>query len=121
MLRSSLRKGVDPMRTEPIASFARQILLTGVCLGVPAGFANAQVRIVQTNSGGDNIHLIDPSTNTIVGEIKGVPVNHGAAAAPDGKRFYFSSEAEQTLDVVDGRTLQVTKKIPLSGRPNNIT
>jgi YVTN family beta-propeller protein len=97
------------------------MLVAGVLIALPAGIANAQVRIVQTNSGGDNIHLIDPSTNTIVGEIKGVPINHGAAAAPDGKRFYFSSEAEQTLDVVDGKTLQVTKKIPLSGRPNNIT
>jgi YVTN family beta-propeller protein len=107
------------MRT--IAGLSHHILVAGLLSLVPAGIANAQVRIVQTNSGGDNIHLIDPSTNMIVGEIKGVPVNHGAAAAPDGKRFYFSSEAEQTLDVVDGKTLQVTKKIPLSGRPNNIT
>jgi len=59
-----------------------------------------QVVIVQTNAAGDNIHLIDPSTNTIVGEIKGIEVNHGAAAAPDGSRFYFSNEAEETLDVV---------------------
>ena len=57
----------------------------------------------------------------IVGEIKGVPINHGAAAAPDGRRLYFSSEAEQTLHVVDGKTLQTTKKIPLTGRPNNIS
>ena len=83
--------------------------------------ASAQVRIVQTNSQGDNIHLIDPATNKIVGEIKGVPVNHGAAAAPDGSRIYISSEAEQTLHVVDSKTLQTLKKIPLSGRPNNIS
>lgn len=81
----------------------------------------AQVRILQTNSGGDNIHVIDPATHTVVGEIKGVPINHGAAAAPDGSRFYFSSEAEQTLHVVDGKTFEVTKKIPLTGRPNNIS
>lgn len=83
--------------------------------------AFAQVRILQTNSQGDNIHLIDPATNTIVGEIKGVPINHGAAAAPDGSRFYFSSEAEQTLHVVDAKTLQTVRKIPLTGRPNNIS
>jgi YVTN family beta-propeller protein len=93
------------------------LLLAG-CATVAAG---AQVRILQTNSGGDNIHLIDPATQQIVGEIRGVPINHGAAAAPDGSRFYFSSEAEQTLTVVDGKTLQVTKKIPLTGRPNNIS
>jgi YVTN family beta-propeller protein len=82
--------------------------------------AAAQVRIIQTNSGSDNIHLIDPATNALVGEIKGVPVNHGAAAARDGSRLYFSSEAERTLDVVDPKTLAIIRKIPLSGRPNNI-
>ena len=84
----------------------------------PAAFA--QVRIIQTNSGGDNIHIIDPVKNAVVGEVKGVPVNHGAAASPDGSRLYFSSEAERTLDVVDSKTLAIIKKIPLSGRPNNI-
>jgi YVTN family beta-propeller protein len=83
--------------------------------------AQVQVRIIQTNSGSENIHIIDPATNAIVGEIKGIPVNHGAAASPDGTRLYFSGEAERTLDVVDVKTLTVTKKIPLSGRPNNIT
>jgi YVTN family beta-propeller protein len=78
------------------------------------------VRIVQTNSAGDNIQLIDPATNTIVGEITGIEVNHGAAAAPDGSRFFFSDEAEHTLDAVDGKTLAVTKRIALSGRPNNV-
>jgi YVTN family beta-propeller protein len=86
-----------------------------------ASAAAAQVRIVQTNSQGDNISLIDPATNHVVAEVKGVPINHGAAASPDGSRLYFSSEAEQTLHVVDGATLQLTKKIPLSGRPNNIS
>jgi DNA-binding beta-propeller fold protein YncE len=83
---------------------------------------SAQVRIVQTNSGNtNNIHLIDPVTNRIAGEVTNVPINHGAAASPDGRWLYFSSEAEQTLHVVDARTLQTTKKIPLSGRPNNIS
>src|SRR5260370_33026180 len=47
-------------------------------------------------------------------------VNHGAAAAPDGSRYYISNEAESTLDVVDAKTLQVTRNMPLSGRPNNL-
>ena len=80
-----------------------------------------QARIVQTNSGSGNIHLIDPGTNKIVGEITGIPINHGAAGSPDGKRLYFSSEAEQVLAVVDTKTFMTTKKIKLSARPNNIT
>jgi YVTN family beta-propeller protein len=78
------------------------------------------VRIVQTNSAGDNISLIDPVTNKVVAEITGIEVNHGAAVAPDGSRFFFSNEADHTLDVVNGKTLEVAKKITLSGRPNNI-
>lgn len=79
-----------------------------------------RVVIVQTNAAGDNIFLIDPTTNQVVGEITGIEVNHGAAAAPDGSRLYISNEADHTLDVVGGKTLAVTKRIPLSGRPNNV-
>jgi YVTN family beta-propeller protein len=97
-------------------------LAAGLAVLVFAGAASAQVRIVQTNSGKtNNVHLIDPVTNRIVGEVANVPINHGAAASPDGRWLYFTSEAEQTLHVVDGKTLQTTKKIPLSGRPNNMS
>ena len=98
----------------------RASLIAAVLLALSTA-ASAQVRILQTNSQGDNIHLIDPATHKIVGEIKGIPINHGAAAAPDGSRFYFSSEAEQTQHVVDAKTLQTIKKIPLTARPNNIS
>ena len=82
----------------------------------PAG----KVRIIQTNSAGDNVHIIDPATNKVVGQISGIEVGHGAAAAPDGSRLYVSNEADSTLDVVDGRTLRVMSKVPLTGHPNNI-
>jgi YVTN family beta-propeller protein len=78
-------------------------------------------RIVQTNSAGDNVHIIDPSTNKVVGEIVGIEVGHGAAAAPDGSRLYVSNEAESTLDVVDARTLRVMSQVKLTGHPNNIS
>src|SRR5258708_30598363 len=80
--------------------------------------APPKLRIIQTNSAGDNIHIIDPVTNKVVGEIKGIEASHGIAVAPDGSRIYISEEATRTLDVVDGKTLQVTKRIPLSGNPN---
>jgi len=83
--------------------------------------AGLEPRIIQTNSAGDNVHIIDPATNRVVGEIHGIEGGHGAAAAPDGSRLYFSNEAEATLDVVDGRTLRVMAQIPLTGRPNNIS
>jgi YVTN family beta-propeller protein len=79
-----------------------------------------KVRIIQTNSAGDDVDIIDPATNKVIGEITGIEVGHGAAAAPDGSRIYVSNEADSTLDVIDARTLKVTNKIPLSGHPNNI-
>jgi YVTN family beta-propeller protein len=87
---------------------------------VPMLAQSGKVRIIQTNAAGDNVHIIDPATNKVVGEIKGIEVSHGAAVAPDGSRIYVSNEADNTLDAVDAKTLTVTKKIPLSGRPNNI-
>ena len=82
--------------------------------------AQNKVRIIQTNSAGDNVHIIDPATNTVVGVIEGIEVGHGAGVAPDGSRIYVSDEAESSLDVVDGKTLKVFKRIPLSGHPNNM-
>ena len=78
------------------------------------------VRIVQTNSAGDSVMLIDPDTNKVVGEIKDIEVNHGAAASPDGSRLYITNEAESTVDVADLKTLKVIKHIPLTNHPNNI-
>jgi YVTN family beta-propeller protein len=108
---------MSPARPRGMAFLA---VFSFALLAQAAGGAGGKVLIVQTNSAGDNIHLIDPSTNQIVGEINGIEVNHGAAAAPDGSRFYFSNEADETLDVVDAKLLSVSKKIPLSGRPNNV-
>ena len=85
-----------------------------------ASLAAQKVRIVQTNSAGDNVHLIDPATNKVAGIIEGIEVSHGAGVAPDGRRIYVSDEADSTLDVVDAKTLKVTNRIPLSGHPNNM-
>ena len=68
------------------------------------------VRIVQTNAAGDNVHLIDPVTNTVVGEITGIERAHGAAPSPDGRSIYVANESTNTVDVVDVAMLKVIKK-----------
>jgi YVTN family beta-propeller protein len=77
-------------------------------------------RIIQTNAAGDNIHVIDPGTNKVVGMIGDIEVPHGVTAAPDGSRLYFTNEAQHTVDAVDAQTFAVIARVPLSGRPNNI-
>ncbi len=96
----------------------RAWIFAGLCC---VGLTAATVRIIQTNSAGDSLHVIDPETNKVVGIINGIEVNHGVTVAPDGSRIYVSDEAEDSLDVVNAKTLQVTQRIPLSGHPNNIS
>ena len=93
---------------------------TSLLLLIALPLAASTVRIIQTNSAGDSVNIIDPATDKVVGEIPGIEVNHGAAAAPDGSRYYISNEAESTLDVVDAKSLKITRHIPLTGHPNNI-
>src|SRR4026207_1294355 len=103
----------------------RYLAVTGAIVFCTVGltaqdYGNRKVRIIQTNSAGDNVHVIDPATNKVVGVIEGIEVNHGVGAAPDGSRIYISNEAESTLDAVDAKTLKVIKQVPLSGHPNNM-
>jgi len=95
----------------------------GLVLALPLALplAATTVRIIQTNSAGDDVSVIDPVTNKVVGTIKGIEVNHGATSAPDGSRYYISNEANSTLEFVDQKTLKVIKSVPLSGHPNNIS
>jgi len=105
-------------------SRARRILnaaLTGGTLVLAATAIAEDTRIIQTNSRDTIIHLIDPATHEIVGEIGDIPIPHGVASAPDGSRLYFSSEAKNTIDVIDGETFERIAEIPLSARPNNIS
>ncbi len=76
--------------------------------------------IYVTNSAGDSIHVVDPATNKVVQEIKGIEGAHGIAPSPDGTRVYVSNEADSTLDVFDRESGALVKKVPLSNHPNNI-
>jgi DNA-binding beta-propeller fold protein YncE len=73
--------------------------------------------MVQANGVGHNLSIIDPATNKVVAEIKGIEAAHGVAAAKDGSRIYVSEKADRSLDVVDRGADQ---KKPLSGVPNII-
>jgi DNA-binding beta-propeller fold protein YncE len=63
--------------------------LIGVLIGA-ATLTAGVVRVLQTNSAGDNIHVIDPATNRIVGMIEDIEAPHGVAISPDGSRIYIT-------------------------------
>ena len=78
------------------------------------------VRIYITNSAGDSIHVIDPATNKVVQQIKGIEGAHGIAFSPDGERVYVSDELNSTLDVFNRKSGKLLKQVALSAHPNNI-
>src|SRR5690242_11445332 len=97
-----------------LAALALALLTTGAAAG--SGLA----RVYVTNSAGDSIHVIDPATNTVVQEIKGIEAAHGIGFAPDGSKVYVSNESTSTLDVFDRESGALIKQIALSDHPNNI-
>src|SRR3954471_16488543 len=70
-------------------------------------------RIYVTNSAGDNIHVIDPGSNTVIQVIEAIEAAHGIDFSPDGKRVYVSNESEATLDVFDAGTGRLPAKVKL--------
>src|SRR5438874_118763 len=96
----------------------RNLWLVMALVPLPAWGGAAFIYV--TNSAGDSIHVIDPATNNVVQEIKGIEAAHGIAPSPDGSRVYVSNEADSTLDVFDRASGARIKKVPLSNHPNNI-
>jgi YVTN family beta-propeller protein len=82
--------------------------------------SRSTARIYVTNSAGDTLDVIDPSTNEVVQVIHGIELPHGVGFSPDGSRIYVSNESESVLDVVDRQSAKILKKVPLSGHPNNM-
>jgi len=101
--------------------YSLALVTFGALLAVPLAGQSGKVYIVQTNSAGDSVSLIDPATDKVVAEVPEAEVIHGAAVAPDGSRLYLSDEALDTVDIVETKTMRITKRIPLTGRPNNLS
>src|SRR3982074_3562178 len=104
------------MRRASLSTFSVAFTLSLPALSADAGL----VRIYITNSAGDSIHVIDPATNKVVQEIKGIEAAHGIGFATDGSKVYVSNEADSTLDVFDRESGKLIKQIKLSDHPNNI-
>src|SRR5205823_2923012 len=49
-----------------------------------------------------------------------IEIAHGVVGAPDGTRLYITNESLSTVDIVDGKTLSIIRRVPLSGHPNNL-
>ena len=88
---------------------------------VDGPISDRPVRILQTNSAGDDVYVFDPSTMQQVGYIENLPHNHGATVHADGTHYYFTNEHDHTVDVVNTKTFEVEKRIPLANGPHNLS
>jgi YVTN family beta-propeller protein len=95
-------------------------MLQPLCILLALPVSAGTSRIYITNSAGDTVDVIDPSTNKVVQVIKGIEVPHGVNFSPDGKWVYISNETDQVLDIVDQKSGAIVNKVSLSGHPNNI-
>jgi YVTN family beta-propeller protein len=82
--------------------------------------SGSAVRIYVTNSAGNTVDVIDPAVNQVVQVIRGIELAHGVGFSADGSRVYVSNESESTLDVIDRESTRILRRVPLSGRPNNL-
>ena len=101
---------------QTLAAWVRGQRLGGLAMPLTSGVD----RVLQTSSAGDSVLVIDPAVRAVVGVIEGIEASTGVAIAPDGRRVYVTNRALRTLDVVDVRTLQVFKRIDLSGVPSDV-
>src|SRR5262245_1893087 len=79
----------------------------------PLSAAAETALVYITNSAGDSVDVINPLTNKVVQQIKGVEGAHGINFSPDGSRVYISSELTETIDVYNQKTGELIKKVKM--------
>ena len=68
---------------------------------------------------GTEVVAIDTSTSTVVGRIPAGPRVHGIAITPGDKGF-ITNGGENTVSIVDLKSLKVTSKVPTGANPDAI-
>ena len=92
------------------------LILVLILLSVPV--AAKSIRIYVSNQDGSSVDVIDAATNKVVQTITGIVAPDGVAFSPDKSRAFIPDRNERVLIVVDVKTGETIKKIPLSERPN---
>lgn len=74
----------------------------------------AQTVAYVTNSGSNNVSVIDTSTNTVTATIAVGNVPQGVAISPDGTRAYVPNTLDNTVSVIDTASQTVVATVPLA-------
>ena len=103
--------------------FAALIFLFTLGLAGPSSAAPRQ-KLYVTNSGGDDIHVIDVATNRVIQRIEAGPEPHGIATTAAQDVIFVSIENMKgpagELLWIDPVTDTITKRVPIGPRPNQL-
>ncbi|HYM09367.1 MAG TPA: TIM barrel protein [Bryobacterales bacterium] len=104
-------------------SLAAAVLAAGILLlaaAAPRSKGRARAILYVTNSGGDDVTLVDVATNKTIGSIRTGDTPHGLEASADGSRIYVSGETNDDVVAIDTAASKVLWKARVGGRPNHI-
>ena len=101
------------------------VLLTGfLCSYAASKSSKGQQFLWQTNSYGDDVHIIDVATQKVVGHVKVGPQPHGIAAPDDAHVVFVAIENFQgplgELVWIDPKTYKMTHRLAIGPKPNQI-
>jgi len=84
--------------------------------------AEPRYKLYVTNSGGNDVTVIDPATNAVLTRIEVGPAPHGLAAPADGAFVLVTLEGAKPGQLlwIDPRTDRVTKRLDVGPAPNQL-
>ncbi len=85
-----------------------------------AGGAGAAPFAYITNSGSNNVSVIDTATNTVVASVTVGSIPGGVAVNPAGTRVYVANRGSGTVSVIDTATNTVNTTVNLGGTPSRV-
>ncbi|HYL13168.1 MAG TPA: cytochrome D1 domain-containing protein [Terriglobales bacterium] len=89
-----------------------------LALGSPALVVSQSPKLYVTNSGSDDITVIDLKLLKPTGAIKVGAHVHGIAVQADGKKLFTTVESDNTLKIIDTANDKTVSTVKLTGRPN---
>ena len=115
------------LRSSLFGGFAARTWVTAMVLFVVSNtllLAGDRQYLWQTNSAGNDVHIIDVATNKVVHRLEVGPQPHGIAASADASVVYIAIEAMKEefgeLIWVDPRTYEITHRLAVGPKPNQL-
>jgi YVTN family beta-propeller protein len=114
--RAAVREDAMNVRISGLLALAG-FVLAGLLGSAPGHAQNAYI----TNSGSNNVSVIDTATNSVIGSpITVGTFPKGVEVTPDGSKVYVGNQNSDNVSVINTATDMVIVTIPLGATPNGV-